>query len=77
MTVPLPEADELPREQVETEINQALSEAAAKGVRGRALTPFLLGRLGELTGEASLRANLALLKNNAAVAARIALALAA
>lgn len=77
VTVPLPEEYELPREQMEDGINLALREAADQGIRGRALTPFLLGRLSEITGEASLHANLALLKNNAAVAARIAVALAA
>lgn len=75
VTVPLPAEYELPRAQMEEGINRALNEAAAQGIRGRALTPFLLGRLSELTGEASLHANLALLKNNAAIAARIALAL--
>lgn len=77
VTVPLPQEYELPWEQMEDGINRALREAADQGIRGRALTPFLLGRLSEITGEASLHANLALLKNNAAVAARIAVALAA
>ncbi len=75
--MPVPAEYELPREQMESAIAQALHEAAEQGVRGKALTPFLLSRLAEITGEASLRANLALLKNNAAVAAQIAKALAA
>jgi pseudouridine-5'-phosphate glycosidase len=77
VTVPVPFEYELPREQMESAIARALTEAVDRGVRGRAMTPFLLARLSELTGEASLRANLALLKNNAAIAARIAVALAA
>ena len=77
VAAPVPAGSELPREQMESAIAQALREAAGLGVRGKELTPFLLSRLAEITGEASLRANLALLKNNAAVAARIALALAA
>ena len=60
----------------EAAIAQALAEAGEQGVRGKALTPFLLARISELTGEASLRANLALLENNARIGARIAVALA-
>jgi pseudouridine-5'-phosphate glycosidase len=76
VTVPIPEADELPAARMEEAIAQALAEAEAAGVKGKTLTPFLLSRISELTGEASLRANLALLENNARVAAEIALALA-
>jgi pseudouridine-5'-phosphate glycosidase len=76
VTVPVPAEFELPADQAEAAIGQALSEAAAQGIHGRALTPFLLSRISELTGEASLRANLALLENNARVAAEIAVALA-
>jgi len=60
----------------EAAIAQALAEAGEQGVRGQALTPFLLARISELTGEASLRANPALLENNARIGARIAVALA-
>jgi pseudouridine-5'-phosphate glycosidase len=45
-------------------------------VRGKAITPFLLARIVELTGERSLRANLALLENNVRIGAQIAAALA-
>jgi pseudouridine-5'-phosphate glycosidase len=76
VTVPVPAEFELPAGQMEAAIGRALGEAEAQGVRGKALTPFLLARISELTGEASLRANLALLENNAAVAAEIAVALA-
>jgi pseudouridine-5'-phosphate glycosidase len=51
-------------------------EAASAGVGGKELTPFLLRRMSELTSGRTLTANVALLKNNAAVAARLALALA-
>ena len=75
VTVPVPEEYELPTNQMEAAIAQALGAAEAQGIKGKALTPFLLARISELTGEASLRANLALLENNAKVAARIAMAL--
>jgi len=75
LAVPVPAAAELPPEAVEQAIAQALAEADRQGIRGPAVTPFLLRRVGELTGGVSLRANVALLQNNAAVAARIALAL--
>ena len=74
--VPVPAAAELPAPVVEPAIEQALREAESRGIRGKALTPFLLARVSELTGEASMRTNLALLENNAYVAAQIALALA-
>ena len=76
VTVPVPENAELPRDQMEAAIAQALEEAEGRGVMGKALTPFLLARVSALTGEASLRANLALLENNARVGAHIAVALA-
>ncbi|MCS6844208.1 MAG: pseudouridine-5'-phosphate glycosidase, partial [Caldilineales bacterium] len=74
--VPVPEAHALPNQVAEAAIAQALADAEAAGVRGKAITPFLLARVAELTGEASLAANLALLENNVAVAAQIAVALA-
>jgi pseudouridine-5'-phosphate glycosidase len=60
---------------VEQAIEQAEREAVATGVRGPALSPFLLTRLAELTSGRTLKANLALLRNNARVAAEIASAL--
>jgi len=75
VTVPVPAADEIPAAEIEPFIEQAVAEAGAKGLRSAEVTPFLLSRIAELTGERSLRANLALLKNNARVAAEIALAL--
>ena len=75
ITVPVPAAEELPAEKVEAAIAQATSEAARQAIHGKRLTPFLLGRVAELTGGASRRANTALLINNAGVAAEIAVAL--
>jgi pseudouridine-5'-phosphate glycosidase len=73
--VPVPAADELPAAEAEAAIEQAVGEAEAAGVSGKALTPFLLARLVELTGGRARRANESLLLNNARVAARIARAL--
>ncbi len=75
VTVPPPQASALPADELETAIQQALREAEAQKIRGQASTPFLLARVSELTGQASLRANLDLLLNNARVAAQIAVAL--
>jgi len=75
VTVPVPEADALPAEKMEEAISGATAEANAQGVHGKAVTPFLLARVAELTGGASRRANIALLVNNARVAGEIAVAL--
>ena len=75
VVVPVPEADELPKESIEPRIVAALAEAKAQHIHGNAVTPFLLSRLSQETGGASLQANIALLKNNAVVAAQIAAAL--
>ena len=71
---PLSPEEEIPQERIDGAIRQARSEAHAQGIHGQALTPFLLARLSELTEDASLKANLALLLNNARLGARIALA---
>ncbi len=75
VTVPVPAEDEIPAAEIEPHIAQAIAEAEARSLRSAEVTPFLLSRLSELTGERSLQTNLALLKNNARVAAGIALAL--
>ena len=72
--VPPPADAALPREESEDAVARALEEAEALGIRSAALTPFLLGRVAEITEGRSLRANVALLVNNAAVAAEIAVA---
>ena len=76
VAVPIPVADEIPAQEIEPTIAQAVQEAEQQGLRSAQVTPFLLTRINQLTGERSLRANLALLKNNARAATEIALALA-
>ena len=73
--VPCPKEAARPRAEMEAAIAVALGEAEAQGVHGKAVTPFLLARISELTHGQSKAANLALLENNARVAAQIAVAL--
>lgn len=75
VTVPVPAADEVPADELAPLIDQAVREADAQGITGRAVTPFLLARLVELTEGRTRVANERLLINNARVAAQIALAL--
>lgn len=75
VTVPVPAADEVPAAEVEPLIARAVAEAEAQGVSGKAVTPFLLARLVELSAARTRRANESLLVNNARVAAQIAGAL--
>lgn len=70
---PLSPEEELPREKVDSVIQQARHDAHVQGIHGQSLTPFLLAKMAELTGGASLKANLALLLNNARLAAHIAI----
>lgn len=72
LCVPCPEEAAIPAGEVEEAIAQAVSEVAARGLRGKAVTPFLLARVSELTGGRSKAANLALLRNNARVAGAVA-----
>jgi pseudouridylate synthase len=72
LAVPLPEKDALPRKKVEGWTEEAMKSAKLKKISGQALTPFLLKRVTELSDGKSLEANLALLKNNARVAAQVA-----
>ena len=76
ITNPIPEADALPAEAIEGHIDEACREAERAGISGKQLTPFLLQRINDLTGGRSLAANIALIKNNAALAAQIAVDLA-
>jgi pseudouridine-5'-phosphate glycosidase len=71
---PIPDADEMPSELYERALHTALSEAETRGIRGRAVTPFLLERMRAVTGGESVRANVALLRHNAQVAAALAVA---
>jgi len=75
IVVPVPAADEMPAKKLQMAINSALAEASARGIEGSASTPFLLRWVAKETGGASLKANVSLLENNAAVAAQIAVAL--
>jgi pseudouridylate synthase len=74
VTVPVPEEFEVPRDIIESVLSKALDEASRTGVVGRGLTPFLLARMAEVSEGATLRANIALLENNARVASEIATA---
>jgi len=75
ITNPVPADSEIPENEIRGHIETALSEADAKGTSGKDVTPFLLGRMVDLTGGRSLVTNIALIKNNARLAARIAVAL--
>jgi pseudouridine-5'-phosphate glycosidase len=74
---PVPEEGEMPRDVYESALAEALGDASRKGVRGRDVTPFLLDRLRELTAGKSVFSNLELLRNNARLAARLAVAMTA
>jgi pseudouridine-5'-phosphate glycosidase len=69
---PIPAEDEIAAEDLAPVIAQAQSEADAQGIAGKDVTPFLLSRIFELTEGRSLTANIALVRNNARLAARIA-----
>jgi pseudouridylate synthase len=73
VTVPVPEEFEVAPDQLQSVLDQALESANRNGIVGRELTPFLLGQMAERSSGMTLRANIALLENNARVAARIAL----
>jgi pseudouridylate synthase len=73
---PVPAEDEIPSEEMGPLIDDAVEEARRRGIAGKAVTPFLLSHLNRLTGGRSLAANIALVKHNAALAARIAVSLA-
>lgn len=72
---PIPEGDEIAREVIDPVIAQALAEAQVQGIAAKSVTPFLLGRIFELTEGRSLQSNIALVLNNARLAARIAAAM--
>jgi pseudouridylate synthase len=76
VAVPVPVGDEVPADDVEPLIEQAVAEAEAAGVAGKALTPHILARMVYLSSERTLYANKSLLVHNAQVAAQIAVAIA-
>jgi pseudouridine-5'-phosphate glycosidase len=73
---PIPEESEIPASEIRPAIEAALVEAGKAGIKGKDVTPFLLDAILKQTGGRSLTANIALIKNNARLAARIAVALA-
>ena len=73
---PIPEADEIPAGEMRPIVDAAITEAEAAGVSGKAVTPYLLDAILRLTAGRSLTANIALVKNNAWLAAEIATAMA-
>ena len=75
VTNPIPEEYAMDKAVIDAAIEQALAEAAARGVHGKETTPFLLARVVELTGGDSLESNIRLVLNNAMVAAKTASAL--
>jgi pseudouridine-5'-phosphate glycosidase len=75
VAVPVPEEAEVDEELMRETLAEALAEATRRGVAGRELTPFLLSRMSERSGGATLRANTALLEKNVRVAAEIARAM--
>ena len=77
VAVPLPAEAALPRDEADRAITQAISDSESAGIHGPAATPWVLARVAELTAGRSVAANLALIENNARVAAQIASALAA
>jgi pseudouridine-5'-phosphate glycosidase len=72
VTVPVPEEFEVPAEQLQDVLDEAIAHAEQNNITGRELTPFLLAQMAQRSGGATLRANIALLENNARVAAEIA-----
>jgi len=72
VTVPVPDEFEVESSTLNEVLDDSLAEAARENISGRDLTPFLLARMSERSGGATLRANIALLENNAKVAAEIA-----
>lgn len=72
---PVPAESAMPTEEIDAIVGQALGEAENQGVKGKAVTPFLLARIKELTQGRSLATNIALVKHNALVGARLAVAL--
>lgn len=72
---PVPEEDEIPREEMDIYINRAISHAERDDITGKAVTPYLLGDIFRLTDGRSLETNIALVRNNARLAAEIAVAL--
>ena len=76
VAVPIPQEYSVDSALVDSIIDQAVAQCEANGVRGKAVTPFILEKVNQLTEGKSLQANQALIENNAAVGANIAVELA-
>lgn len=76
VVAPIPQSAEVPAEEIEAHIGEAIEAASARGIAGKAVTPFLLARIAERTGGRALAANIALLRNNASIAGAIAVEIA-
>ena len=75
LTVPVQKEFEVPDKELESILSDALLDAESKGIRGKEITPFLLSRMAERSNGATLKANLALLRQNARIAAEVAVSL--
>jgi len=71
---PIPEEYSMPREEIEAAIREALNKASIQNIIGKEITPYLLDAIKNITGGRSLKANMHLVKNNARLAAQIAVA---
>ncbi len=76
VTAPIPSANEIDRDELEAVLADALEYAAQNNIRGKDVTPFLLAEMSARTEGRTLAANISLLKNNASIAAEIAVAIA-
>jgi pseudouridine-5'-phosphate glycosidase len=76
VTIPVPTQEEWPAEEAQAIIEQALRDAEKEQITGKAVTPYLLQRVSDLSGNRSKKANIALLLNNARLAGQIAKVLA-
>jgi pseudouridine-5'-phosphate glycosidase len=74
LTVPVPEESAIDSSELESVLNESIEAASQQGIVGKEVTPFLLAELARRTGDRTLRSNIALLENNARVAAEIATA---
>ena len=77
VVAPIPAADALDPAEIDARIAEAIADAEREGVSRKEVTPYLLARVNELTGGRSLVANIALIRNNARIAALTAVELAA